>query len=95
MAGTATSEWRTSPRSAATSKFRRVKRGLKFKLVRNSSAALPALDRTFVGQLERGQSGVNVGELARMARALRVRQADLLPERVEDRRAVTTNPGPL
>ncbi len=61
-------------------RVQRVKRGLS----QEQFGALAGLDRTFVGQLERGRHGVNVVELPRIARALGVRQADLLPEPVDD-----------
>jgi transcriptional regulator with XRE-family HTH domain len=61
-------------------KVQRVKR----RLSQEQFGALIGLDRTFVGQLERGRRGINIVELPRIASALGVRQADLLPEPVDD-----------
>jgi transcriptional regulator with XRE-family HTH domain len=57
-------------------KLKRVARGLS----QEQFAELLGLHRTFVGQLERGQRGLNILQLPRIAAALGVRQADLLPE---------------
>lgn len=57
-------------------KLKRIARGLS----QEGFAELLGLHRTFVGQLERGQRGVNIVQLPRIAAALGVPQADLLPE---------------
>lgn len=61
-------------------KIERVKR----KLSQNEFADLIGLSRTFYGRLERGQCGFNIVELPGIARALGLRQADLLPEELDD-----------
>ncbi len=60
-------------------KIERVKRLLS----QEEFAHLIGVSRTFYGQLERGQRGINIAELPSIARALGVRQADLLPEAVQ------------
>jgi DNA-binding XRE family transcriptional regulator len=57
-------------------KIERARRGLS----QAEFGELIGMHRTFVGHLERGQCGVNVVELPVIARALGMRQADLLPE---------------
>jgi transcriptional regulator with XRE-family HTH domain len=69
-------------------KVQRVSRGLS----QEQFGALIGLNRTFVGQLERGQRGINIVELPGIARALGVRQADLLPEPVDDPAAASDDP---
>ena len=61
-------------------KIERVKRGLS----QEEFADLIGLHRTFYGQLERGQRGFNIAELPGIARALGLRQADLLPEATDE-----------
>jgi transcriptional regulator with XRE-family HTH domain len=56
-------------------KLERVKRGLS----QAEFAALIGVHRTFLGQLERGQRGTNIRELPRIAQALGVEPAALLP----------------
>jgi transcriptional regulator with XRE-family HTH domain len=60
-------------------KIERSRRGLSQEELANRIG----MHRTFVGQLERGQRGVNVVELPSIARALGMRQAELLPELVD------------
>lgn len=60
-------------------KLERVKRGM----TQDEFADLIGAHRTFVGQLERGQRGINVRELPRIARALGMEPAELIP-RPED-----------
>jgi transcriptional regulator with XRE-family HTH domain len=43
------------------------------------------MSRTFIGHLERGQRGVNVASLGRLARALDLGVRDLLPDAVRAR----------
>lgn len=54
----------------------RVKRGL----TQDEFADLIGVHRTFAGQLERGQRGINIRELPRIARALDMEPADLIPQ---------------
>jgi transcriptional regulator with XRE-family HTH domain len=61
-------------------KLKRIERGLS----QEEFGGLIGLHRTFVGQLERGSRGINVAELPHIARALGLRQVDLLPEAVDD-----------
>jgi transcriptional regulator with XRE-family HTH domain len=42
-------------------------------------AVRAGMSRTFIGDLERGQRGVNVASLSRLARALDLEVRDLLP----------------
>lgn len=56
-------------------KLERVKRGL----TQDEFADLIGVHRTFAGQLERGQRGINVRELPRIARALGMETAQLIP----------------
>jgi transcriptional regulator with XRE-family HTH domain len=51
-------------------------------LTQQQLAQRAGLCRTFIGQLERGQHGVNLVELPKIAQVLGVRQADLLPDTV-------------
>jgi DNA-binding XRE family transcriptional regulator len=60
----------------ANLKIQRVKRGLS----QEEFADLIGIHRTFYGRVERGQCGFNLAELPGIARALGVRQAELLPE---------------
>lgn len=60
-------------------KLERVKRGM----TQDEFADLIGVHRTFAGQLERGQRGINLRELPRIARALGMEPADLVP-RPED-----------
>jgi transcriptional regulator with XRE-family HTH domain len=69
-------------------KIERVKRGLS----QEGFADLIGLSRTFYGELERGQCGFNIAELPGIARGLGVRQAELLPEAVEDATAPSVEP---
>jgi transcriptional regulator with XRE-family HTH domain len=69
-------------------KIERVRRGLS----QDEFADLIGLSRTFYGRLERGQCGFNIVELPGIARALGVRQADLLPEAAEDATAGSVEP---
>lgn len=57
-------------------KLRRTARGLS----QEEFADLIGLHRTFYGQLERAQRGVNISELPHIARALGVDIRSLLPE---------------
>lgn len=59
-------------------KLKRVARGLS----QDEFGELVGLHRTFVGQLERGQRGLNIVRLPGIAAALGVRAAELLPEQV-------------
>ena len=43
-------------------------------------AALAGMDRTAVGKIERGERGVTVGTLFKLARALRTTMSDLLED---------------
>jgi len=61
-------------------KLKRTARGLS----QEDFGELIGLHRTFVGLLERGERGINIAELPGIARALGLRQADLLPEAVDD-----------
>jgi DNA-binding XRE family transcriptional regulator len=70
-------------------KIQRTKLGLS----QEQFADLIGMHRTFVGQLERGQHGVNVAELPKIAQALGVCQADLLPEAI-DRPVGPADPNP-
>ena len=56
-------------------KLERVKRGM----TQNEFADLIGVHRTFEGQLERGQRGINVRELPRIARSLGMEPAQLIP----------------
>jgi transcriptional regulator with XRE-family HTH domain len=56
-------------------KLLRVKRGL----TQEQLAERAGMHRTFIGRLERGQSGINVERLADLAAGLGVDPADLLP----------------
>lgn len=58
-------------------KLERVKRGLS----QDEFADLIGMHRTFEGQLERGQRGMNIVELPRIARALGVKPSALIPEK--------------
>lgn len=61
-------------------KLERTKRGLS----QEEFADLIGVHRTFEGQLERGQRGVHVAELPRIARALGVKPGDLIPEKMNE-----------
>jgi DNA-binding XRE family transcriptional regulator len=56
-------------------KLERIKRGM----TQDEFADLIGVHRTFVGQLERGQRGINVRELPRIARALGIPVHALVP----------------
>ena len=56
-------------------KLERVRRGLD----QEQFGELIGMHRTFVGQLERGQRGINIRELPRIARTLNMRPRDLIP----------------
>lgn len=56
-------------------KLERVKRGMN----QDEFGELIGMHRTFVGQLERGQRGINIRELPRIARGLGIEPAALLP----------------
>ena len=71
-------------------KIERVKRGLS----QEEFADLIGLSRTFYGDLERGQCGFNIVELPGIARALGVRQAELLSETACDAVAASVQPRP-
>lgn len=60
-------------------KLKRVARGLS----QDEFGDLVGLHRTFVGQLERGQRGLNIVRLPAIAAALGLRAAELLPEPVQ------------
>jgi DNA-binding XRE family transcriptional regulator len=64
----------------ANLKVERVKRALS----QEEFADLIGLHRTFYGQVERGRRGFNIAELPGIARALGLRQAELLPEASSD-----------
>jgi transcriptional regulator with XRE-family HTH domain len=49
-------------------------------LTQEQLAERAGLCRTFIGKLERGQTGINLVELPALAQALGMRQAELLPE---------------
>jgi transcriptional regulator with XRE-family HTH domain len=66
-------------------KIERVRRGLS----QEEFADRIGLHRTFYGQLERGQRGFNIVELPGIARALGMRQAELLPEIVDGATAMS------
>ena len=61
-------------------RLERTKRGLS----QEEFADLIGLHRTFEGQLERGQRGVHIAELPRIAKALGVRPGDLIPAKVNE-----------
>jgi DNA-binding XRE family transcriptional regulator len=61
-------------------KLERVKRGLS----QEEFAELIGLHRTFYGQLERGQRGVNIVELPRIAHVLGVEPGHLIPQRSDE-----------
>jgi transcriptional regulator with XRE-family HTH domain len=71
-------------------KLKRTARGLS----QEEFGELIGLHRTFVGLLERGKRGINIAELPGIARALGVRQADLLPEAVDDLMRSPRRPAP-
>jgi transcriptional regulator with XRE-family HTH domain len=56
-------------------KLRRVER----RLTQEELAERAGMHRTFIGQLERGERGINVASLGRLARALNLEGRDLLP----------------
>lgn len=49
------------------------------RLTQEELAERAGMHRTFIGQLERGQRGMNVASLGRLARGLGVDGKDLLP----------------
>jgi transcriptional regulator with XRE-family HTH domain len=49
------------------------------RLTQEELAERAGMHRTFIGQLERGERGINVASLGRLARALGVEGRELLP----------------
>jgi transcriptional regulator with XRE-family HTH domain len=52
---------------------------VKLRLTQEELAERAGMHRTFIGQLERGERGMNVASLGRLARGLGVDGKDLLP----------------
>src|SRR5947209_19317099 len=57
---------------------RRIRKGKRPKLTQENLAFVANLDRTYVSAVERGEKNPTISVLVRIARALRVRPADLV-----------------